>query len=76
MMVSKLAAILRVANALDKEHLPKVTDLKVTREGDQLVLMAQNVSDLSMERMALAGRGELFSEVFGKRIVLREETRT
>lgn len=76
MLVSKLAAILRVANALDKEHLPKVTELKVTREGDQLVLLAQNVSDLSMERMALAGRGELFSEVFGKQIVLREAVRT
>ena len=76
MLVSKLAAILRVANALDKEHLPKVTDLKVTREGDQLILQAQNVSDLSMERMALAGRSELFSEVFGKKIVLREEART
>jgi exopolyphosphatase/guanosine-5'-triphosphate,3'-diphosphate pyrophosphatase len=75
MMVSKLAAILRVANALDKEHLPKVTDLKVIREEDQLVLLAQNVSDLSMERMALAGRGELFSEVFGKKIVLREAVR-
>jgi exopolyphosphatase/guanosine-5'-triphosphate,3'-diphosphate pyrophosphatase len=76
MLVSKLAAILRVANALDKEHLPKVTDLKVAREGDQLILQAQNVSDLSMERMALAGRSELFSEVFGKKIVLREEART
>jgi exopolyphosphatase/guanosine-5'-triphosphate,3'-diphosphate pyrophosphatase len=76
MIVSKLAAILRVANALDKEHLPKVTELKVAREGDQLVLLAQNISDLSMERMALAGRAELFSEVFGRKIVLREAARS
>ena len=74
--VSKLSAILRVANALDKGHLQKVTDLQVLREGDQLVLVAQNVSDLTMERVALASRSELFSEVFGKRIVLREAAKT
>jgi exopolyphosphatase/guanosine-5'-triphosphate,3'-diphosphate pyrophosphatase len=71
-LVSKLAAILRVANALDKEHLQKVTDLKVMPEGDQILLVAQNVSDLTMERVALAGRGDLFSEVFGKKLIMRE----
>jgi exopolyphosphatase/guanosine-5'-triphosphate,3'-diphosphate pyrophosphatase len=75
MIVSKLAAILRVANALDKEHLPKVTDLKIQREGDQLVVVTQNMSDLTMERMALAGRSDFFGEVFGKKIVLREASR-
>jgi exopolyphosphatase/guanosine-5'-triphosphate,3'-diphosphate pyrophosphatase len=71
-VVSKLAAILRVANALDKEHLQKVTDLKVVREGDQIVLVAQNVSDLTMERVALGGRSDLFSEVFGRKLIMRE----
>jgi exopolyphosphatase / guanosine-5'-triphosphate,3'-diphosphate pyrophosphatase len=75
-VVSKLSAILRVANALDKGHLQKVTDLQLLREGDQLVLVAQNVTDLTMERVALASRSELFAEVFGKRIVLREAART
>ncbi len=75
-LVSKLAAILRVANSLDKEHLQKVTDLKVTREGDQIVLLAQNISDLTMERVALADRSDLFSEAFGKKIVLREAAKS
>jgi len=70
--VSKLAAILRVANALDKGNMAKVTDVKVVREGDQIVLVAQNVSDLTMERVTLAGRSNLFTEVFGKKIALRE----
>ncbi len=72
MLVSKLAAILRVANALDKEHLQKVTDLKVMREGDQVVLVAQNLSDLTMERAALASRSDFFAEIFGKKVILRE----
>ena len=76
MIVSKLASILRVANALDKEHLQKVTDLKVAREGDQIVLIAQNVSDLTMERAALTSRSDFFAEIFGKKVVMREVPKT
>jgi exopolyphosphatase/guanosine-5'-triphosphate,3'-diphosphate pyrophosphatase len=72
MIVSKLGAILRVANALDKDHLQKAVDLKISREGDQIVLMAHNVSDLAVGRLALASRSDFFMEVFGKRVILRE----
>jgi exopolyphosphatase / guanosine-5'-triphosphate,3'-diphosphate pyrophosphatase len=72
MIVSKLAAILRVANALDKDHLQKTPELKISREGDQIVFAAPNVSDLAMGRQALAGRSDFFTEVFGKKVVLRE----
>ncbi len=76
MIVSKLAAILRVANALEKEHTQKITDLKVSREGDQIILSAQNVSDLTIERLALASRSDFFMEIFGKKIILREAVKT
>jgi len=76
MIVSKLAAILRVTNALDKDHLQKVMDLKITREGDQIALAAQNVSDLAMGRLALASRSDFFTEIFGKKVILREAART
>lgn len=72
MIVSKLAAILRVANALDKDHLQKVMDLKISREGDQVVLVAQNISDMAMGRLALASRSDFFTEIFGKKVILRE----
>jgi exopolyphosphatase / guanosine-5'-triphosphate,3'-diphosphate pyrophosphatase len=76
MIVSKLAAILRVANALDKDHLQKSPELKISREGDQIVLTALNVSDLAMGRLALASRSDFFTEVFGKKVVLREAEKT
>jgi exopolyphosphatase/guanosine-5'-triphosphate,3'-diphosphate pyrophosphatase len=76
MIVSKLAAILRVANALDKDHLQKVMELSITREGDQIWLSGQNVSDLAMGRLALASRSDFFTEVFGKKVVLREAAGT
>jgi len=72
MIVSKLGAILRVANALDKEHSQKLADLTVAVEGDQVVLQTANLADLTMERLALASRSDFFAQVFGKRIVLRE----
>jgi len=72
MIVSKLGAILRVANALDKDHLQKAVDLKISREGDHIVMMAHNVSDLAMGRLALASRSDFFMEVFGKKVILRE----
>jgi exopolyphosphatase/guanosine-5'-triphosphate,3'-diphosphate pyrophosphatase len=72
LIVSKLGAILRVANALDKDHLQEAIDLKISHEGDQIVLMTRNVSDLAMGRLALASRSNFFTEVFGKKIILRE----
>ena len=72
MVVSKLGAILRVANALDKEHRLKLTDLKIVVEENQVVLLAKNMSDLTMERLALASRSDFFAQVFGKKMVLRE----
>lgn len=76
MVVSKLAAILRVANALDKDHSPKTPELKISREGDQFILTAPNISDMTMGRLALASRSDFFTEVFGKRIILREADKT
>ena len=72
LVMLQLAAILRAANALAKEPFQTIRDLKVTREGDQMIITAQNVSDLALERSALASRGDLFTEVFGRNIILRE----
>jgi exopolyphosphatase / guanosine-5'-triphosphate,3'-diphosphate pyrophosphatase len=74
-IVSKLAAILRVANALAKDQLQKVTDLKISCQEDQIALIGQNVLDLAMGRLALAGRNDFFAEIFGKRIILGEGAR-
>ncbi len=70
-IVSKLAAILRVANALDKDHLETAVDLRIAREGDQIILEAPDLEDLTLARFALDGRSNLFAEVFGKSILLR-----
>ena len=51
-------AILRLANALDADHLQKVRDVRVLREDEPWVLEVEGAGDLTMERLAaLAARG-------------------
>jgi exopolyphosphatase/guanosine-5'-triphosphate,3'-diphosphate pyrophosphatase len=70
--VSKLAAVLRVANALDADHLQKVRDLKVLAEEGALVLEVDGAGDMTMERLAALSRADLLTEVFGRRLQFRE----
>jgi exopolyphosphatase/guanosine-5'-triphosphate,3'-diphosphate pyrophosphatase len=70
--VSKLAAILRVADAFDRNHLQLVRDFTVTREADRLVIGVRGVEDLTIERLALKDKGNLFEEVYGVPVVVQE----
>ncbi len=71
-VVNKLAAILRVANALDADHLQKVKDVRVASEEGELVLEVEGAGDLTMERLAALSRADLLTEVFGRKLQFRE----
>jgi exopolyphosphatase/guanosine-5'-triphosphate,3'-diphosphate pyrophosphatase len=71
LIVSKLAALLRVANALDAEHLQKVRDLRIVRGARTWVLELEGTGDITMEQMAAAARTDLFVEVFGRQLQIR-----
>ncbi len=74
--VNKLAAMLRVANALDAGHLQKVTDVRIRDEDRGWVLEVEGTGDLTMERLAATARADMLCDVFGKRVVIRlAETR-
>lgn len=70
-IVNKLAAILRVANALDAEHLQKVRDVRLVRGDKTWVLELEGAGDLTMEQMAATARSDMFTEIFGRRLVIR-----
>ena len=74
-VVNKLGAILRVANALDADHLQKVRDVRVLREDDQWVLEVDGGGDLTLERLAALARADLLTEVFGRKVGFREAER-
>ena len=70
--VDKLAALLRLANALDADHLQKVVDLRVERGDEAWLIEVDGAGDLTIERLVAQARSDLFSEVFGRRVTLRE----
>ena len=69
--VAKMAAILRIAVALDESRSQRVQELDCSREGDRMVLTIPHVEDLSLEQLALRQNGSLFEEIFGMQILLR-----
>jgi exopolyphosphatase/guanosine-5'-triphosphate,3'-diphosphate pyrophosphatase len=75
-VVNKLGAILRVANALDADHLQKVREARVLREDDQWVLEVDGGGDLTLERLAALARADLLTEVFGRKVAFREGSRS
>ena len=47
-------------------------DITLSREKDQFVIAVRNVEDLTIERLALKEKADLFEEVYGVPVVLRE----
>ncbi len=69
--VSKLAALLRVADALDRSYSQRVDEIRVSREKSKMVISVPHVDDLSLEQLALKQTGSLFEEIFGIPVFLR-----
>ena len=71
LVVSKLAAILRVADALDRNHMQQVRDISFGHEAGKFVITVKDVEDLTLERLALKEKGNMFEEIYGMKIVFR-----
>jgi exopolyphosphatase / guanosine-5'-triphosphate,3'-diphosphate pyrophosphatase len=63
--VERLAALLRIAAALDKEHRQRVERLRVRRTGDVVRLELRGSGELLLERWALERNKAMFERVFG-----------
>lgn len=74
--VAKMAAILRVADALDRDHMQQKRALTFSREPGQFVISISDAVDLTLERLALKEKGNLFEEVFGMKPVVRNAEST
>jgi len=67
-LVLKMAAILRVADALDRTHSQHIDQITVEKENETVVLRTEGNWDLSLERLGLDKKGGLFQDVFGYKI--------
>ncbi len=75
MAVAKLAAILRVADSLERTPRETPRALEFRREADRFVILVRDMEDLTMERLVLRAKGNLFADVFGLVPELRERER-
>lgn len=71
--VSKLAALLRVADALERTHAQRVSQLEIRREGGKLRLRLPGLADAAVERLAMASKADLFEQVFGLSVIIEED---
>jgi exopolyphosphatase/guanosine-5'-triphosphate,3'-diphosphate pyrophosphatase len=66
--VSKLAGLLRLADALDYEHAGKVQEIEVLTNSREVTLRLRGEGDLMLEKWALARKAPLFESVLPARI--------
>lgn len=68
--VSKLSAIIRLADAIDRSHRQKVSQAEAVLRGDELVITVTSQEDMSLEGWTFADKAGFFEDVFGIKAVL------
>jgi exopolyphosphatase/guanosine-5'-triphosphate,3'-diphosphate pyrophosphatase len=69
-LVLKMAALLRVANALDRSCSCRIKQLTIERANSRIVFYLQAGFDLSIDLIGLEEKSELFQDVFGYKVAL------
>lgn len=65
---TRLAALLRVADALDRAHLQNVESVEAELGSDEVTLKLESDEDCLLERWALAQKKTLFEKVFRRSV--------
>lgn len=73
--ISKLAAILRLAIALDASRTQRVKEVQSFRNRDRIVITVPGVDDLSVEQIAMRRNRQFFESIFGLDVLLRPQLR-
>ena len=63
--VMKLSAILRVADALDRNHSGRMAYASFEKSEDRFLIHTNRNLDFPLERLSLADKGDMFEDVFG-----------
>ena len=73
LIVAKLSAILRVANALDQSHRQKFQDIHIALKGRELVITVESLEDISLEQALFESKTSYFERVFSMKPILKEK---
>jgi exopolyphosphatase/guanosine-5'-triphosphate,3'-diphosphate pyrophosphatase len=72
MIVNKLAALLRVADALDVSRTQSIRDFRCRIDNNGFVISVPAGLDLILERRSLAEKADMFQDIYGLDVVLEE----
>lgn len=70
-ILARITAIFRIAEALDDCHLQKFTDLKITIKDNECIFRVTSIVDTTIEQQAFEESCHLFVEVFGIKPILK-----
>lgn len=70
--ISKLSAIFRIANAMDKSHKQKFSNITVSYRDNHLTITGTTLEDTTLERGLFERKAEFFEEVYGVRPQLKQ----
>ncbi|MBR1441125.1 MAG: exopolyphosphatase, partial [Lachnospiraceae bacterium] len=73
LIIAKLTAILRVANALDRSHKQKFKDVKMSLKDGKLEISVDTRDDITVEKGLFKNRADFFEEVFFVKPVIRQK---
>lgn len=71
-IVIKLAAIIRIADAIARRHGQLSLKVSIDVEENTLVLTAINADELTLEQVSLKDKSIMFEQVFGMNVLLRK----
>ncbi len=67
-IINKLAAILRVADALARGRIRQAEQVEFHHEGDELSIVVHGAENLVLEKKSVAAKSEMFEDVYGMKI--------
>ena len=73
MIIAKLSAILKVANAMDRSHRQKANSYHIVVKDKQLVITVDTLYDLALERGLFDDKADFFEQVYGIKPVLKQK---
>lgn len=72
-LLEKITAILRVANALDRSHRQKFKKLKIELKEKELILLVDTIDNILLEKGLFKEKAEFFEEVFSVKPVIKQK---
>ncbi len=73
LVMAKLTAILRIANGLDRSHMQKFKNAKITLKDREIIFQIDSQEDITLEKGLFASRSRFFEEVYNIKPVIKQK---